>query len=117
MAESPGVRTEPTQQLETRAGSDLLGLPGAANSRPAGSPERMLRTMSERLIAPALAANSGSVFVEALASVLGDREAGWLLGHPTDRTVVDQGVERIGQSAIVQAGADRGLKLFERHVG
>ena len=59
----------------------------------------------------------GSVFVEALASCVGDREAGWLFRHPLNRAVLDQGVQRIGQSAIVQAGADRGLKLFERHVG
>jgi hypothetical protein len=59
----------------------------------------------------------GSVFVEALASRVADCEAGWLLGHPTDRPVVDQGVERIGQGTIVQARSGRGLKLLERNTG
>src|SRR4051812_23308343 len=44
-----------------------------------------------------MAANSGSVFVEALASGVADCEADGLLGQPADRAVVDQGVERIGQ--------------------
>jgi len=43
-----------------------------------------------------MAANSGPVFVEALASGLGDREASRLLGHAPNRAVVDQRVERIG---------------------
>ena len=57
----------------------------------------------------------GSVFVEALASGLGDGEAGWFLGHASNRAVVDQRVERIGQSPVVQARSGRALKLLERN--
>ena len=45
----------------------------------------------------------GSVFVEALASRVGDCEAGWFLHHAPHRAVVDESVERIGQSPVVQA--------------
>jgi hypothetical protein len=84
---------------------DSCGIGGRAVAflRPLG----LLSSLSVRSV------NSGSVFVEPLASGLGDREAGWLLGHPTDRAAVDQGVERIGQGTIVQARSGRGLKLLD----
>ena len=55
----------------------------------------------------------GSVFVEPLASRVGDREAGWFLRHTLNLPVVDQRVEGIGQGTIVQARSGRGLKLLE----
>jgi len=57
----------------------------------------------------------GSVFVEALAPRVGDGKAGWFLRHPLNRPVVDQRIERIGQSAVVQARSGRALKLLERN--
>jgi hypothetical protein len=52
----------------------------------------------------------GSVFVEALASGLGDREPGWLFRHPLNRAVLDQGVQRIavnGGEILGQQGGAR----------
>jgi hypothetical protein len=55
--------------------------------------------------------------MEAFTSGIGDREAGRLLCHPLDRSLVDQRIQRIGQGTVVQSGSDRCLKIFEWHTG
>ncbi len=62
-------------------------------------------------------AQLGPVLVEPLASGIGDRKASWLFRHPSNRTVVDQSVQRIGQSTIVQAGSRGRFQILERNTG
>ena len=67
--------------------------------------------------APHPDASSGSILIEPLASSGGDREAGWLFRHAPNRAFVGQGIKRIGQGTVGQAGSRRCLKLLERHTG
>src|SRR4051794_33989073 len=60
---------------------------------------------------------SGSVFVEPFTSSFGDREAGWLVRHPSNSAIMDQSIERIRQSTEIQAGSRGRLQLLERHTG
>ena len=78
---------------------------------------RCVPSLFDLLPARMLAAQLGPVLVEPLASRFGDCEAGWLLGHPPHRALVDQSIERIRQSAEVQSGSRGRLKLLERHTG
>jgi len=61
-----------------------------------------------------VAANSGSILVEALATGFGDGEASRLLHHPLDRALIDESVECVGESTVVQARSGGHLKILKR---
>src|SRR5215207_9492099 len=56
-----------------------------------------------------------SVLVEPRPSDAGDPDAGWFLRDTGRCAVIDQSVERIRQSAVVEPGAGGGLQILERH--
>ena len=59
--------------------------------------------------------DSGPILIEPLASGFGHCEAGWLFRHASNRALVDQSVERIGQDAVGQAGSGCRLKILKRN--
>ena len=60
---------------------------------------------------------SGTIFVQALAPEVGERQAGRLLRHAMHRTFVDESVESMRQRAEIQAGPCNRLQILERHAG
>src|SRR3954449_1244337 len=56
-----------------------------------------------------------SVLVEPRPSDAGDPEAGWFLTDAGGCAVIDQSVEPIRQSAVVEPGAGGCLQILERH--
>jgi hypothetical protein len=78
---------------------------------------RLARGRASYLAGSTVAANSRPILVEALAAGFGDGEASRLLHHPLDRALIDESVECVGESTVVQARSGGRLKILERNTG